>query len=153
MRKLRQFLIGFVILLVAVGSQAAAPNRPFDEFGDINCEDEMARLDNFAVQLQNEPQSKAVIIFFAGTMRGGKLPKRGEAEARVARIRSYLTETRGVPGERMVIMNAGYDAEFNVRLWSVPPGAELAKPEPHQPVKQINFRKGKVNPRDYRCEI
>ena len=40
--------------------------RKFDEFGDINCEDEMARLDNFAIQLQNEPCTKGVIIFYGG---------------------------------------------------------------------------------------
>jgi len=53
--------------------------RQFDEFGDINCEDEMARLDNFAIQLQNEPAAKGVMIFYGGRRFKGRLPKQGEA--------------------------------------------------------------------------
>jgi len=153
MKTLRNSSIVFVILLIAVGSQAAASSGPLDEFGDINCEDEMARLDNFAVQLQNAPESKGAIVFYAGKMTGGRLPKRGEAEARVARLKSYLTKRRGIPANRIVVIDGRYDESFRVQLWMVPSGAALPKPAPASPVKQIRFRKGKLNPRDYRCEI
>ena len=113
----------------------------------------MARLDNLAVQLQNVPQSRAAIIFFAGKMAGDKLPKRGEAEARVERIKSYLTKRRGVPAASLVLMKGGYDTNYRVQLWVLPPGAGLPKPEPLSPVKEIIYRPGKVNPRDYRCGI
>ena len=34
------------------------PQKKFDEFGNITCEDEMARLDNFSVHFGNNPKSK-----------------------------------------------------------------------------------------------
>jgi len=149
------------IILVALLSSgvfvsAAAPDSPsrkLDEFGDIKCEDEMARLDNLAVQLQNEPRSRAAIIFFAGKMAGDKLPKRGEAEARVERIKEYLTKRRGIPAANLVLMNGGYDNNYRVQLWVISPEAGLPKPEPSSSVKDVRYRSGKVNPRNYRCGI
>lgn len=129
------------------------PNRKFDEFGDVNCESEMARLDNLAIQLQSEPRSRAAIIFFVGKMAGDKLPKRGEVEARVERIRSYLTKRRGIPAASLVVMNGGYETNYRVQLWVVSSGAGLPKAEPLSPVKEVNYRPGKLNPRDYRCGI
>ena len=92
------------------GSDFMSPIRKLDEFGDIKCEDEMARLDNFAIQLQHEPQAKGVIIFFGGKTFTGKLPKRGEAEARAARLKPYLVQRRGIPSNRVIVINGGYAA-------------------------------------------
>src|SRR4051812_8600850 len=67
----------------------------FDEFGDVKCEDEYARLDNFLVALQNQPNATGIIVFYGGrTFRGG-LPRRGEAVARAARLKPYLVKRRG----------------------------------------------------------
>ena len=132
---------------------SAHPERPFDEFGDINCESEMARLDNFAVALQNAPRTRGEIIFFAGNMAGGKLPKRGEAEARVERIRAYLIKRRGIPQASIVVINGGFSTDFRVILLLVPPDAGLLKPEDASGLKEIQYRKGKLVPRDYRCGI
>lgn len=153
-------LIKSIVLVAALSAGALvnasapdSPNRKFDEFGDIKCEDEMARLDALTIQLQNEPQSRAAVIFFAGKMAGDKLPKRGEAEARVERIRSYLTKQRGIPAASIVVMNGGYDSNYRVQLWVVPMGAGLPKPDPISPVKDLDYRPGKLNPRDYRCGV
>ena len=70
-------------LFVIASGQSLIGDR-FDEFGDIKCEDEYARLDNFAIQLQNDPQSKGAIMVFTGKMAGAKWPRRGETEARAA---------------------------------------------------------------------
>jgi hypothetical protein len=125
----------------------------FDEFGDINCEDEMARLDNLAVQVQSDPQTKAVIIFYGGKLFRGKLPRRGEAAARAARLKPYLVERRGIPADRVVVIDGGYAEEWHVDLWVLP--KEIANPSTYFsiPADQIQFRKGKVSPRDYRCKI
>ncbi len=149
----RGILLLTVSTICALGVALPLPTRPFDEFGDVNCESEMARLDNFAVQLQNAPAYRGAIIFFAGNMAGDRLPKRGEAEARVERIRSYLTKRRGIPAASLVIMNGGYSTNFRVQLWVVPPEAGLPKPEDASGVKEIQYRQGKVTPRDYRCGI
>jgi hypothetical protein len=130
-----------------------SPNRKFDEFGDIKCEDEYARLDNFVLQLQNMPSSRGAIVFFVGKMAADKLPKRGEAEARAERITSYLTKRRGIPAASIVVMNGGYDSNFHVQLWVVPPEAGLPKPEASSPLKDMQYRKGKLVPSDYRCGI
>ena|SRR6185503_11291659 len=147
--------LSFMIVLVSclITSASSSPTRPFDEFGDVKCEDEMARLDNFAVQMQNLPRSRGAIIYFAGKMSGDQLPKRGEVEARVERIRSYLTKRRGIPAASLVVMNGGYDTNYRVQVWVVPPEAGLPKPEPSSSEKEIQYRPGKLNPRDYRCGI
>jgi hypothetical protein len=125
----------------------------FDEFGDIKCEDEYARLDNFAVQLQQEPQARGVIMFYGGQTFRGKLPKRGEAEARAARLKPYLVERRGIPSDRLVVVNGGYKETWQVTLRIIPPGIETPGASPTVPLEKVKFRKGKANPRDYRCGI
>jgi hypothetical protein len=128
-------------------------NRKFDEFGDIKCEDEMARLDNFALQLQNAPQARGVIIFYGGKTFRGKLPKRGEAEARAARLKPYLVGRRGIPSAQVIVMNGGYAEEWMAQLWLIPAGASMPSPDEVVRVTNVRFRKGKANPRDYRCRI
>jgi len=149
-------ILNSLMLLVFIsgmaGSSGLEPNRPFDDFADVNCESEMARLDNFAVQLQNDPKSKGAIMFYDGKMAGEKWPKRGEAEARIARIKPYLVQRRGIPADQVIVIHAGYDANFHVQLWVVPPGASLPIRESPAP-KEIRFRKGKPNPRDFRCRV
>jgi hypothetical protein len=144
-----------IILGVGVNgsTRPSGPTRPFDEFGDINCEDEMARLDNFAVQLQNDPSSKGLIVFYGGRRFRGQLPKQGEAEARAARLKPYLVERRGIPTDTVMIVGWGYTEDWRVQLWIVPRGASIPDRLITIPFKDIKFRKGKVNPRDYRCEI
>jgi hypothetical protein len=43
---------------------APPPARKFDEYGNIRFNDEKARLDNYAIQLQNEPGSQGTIIVY-----------------------------------------------------------------------------------------
>ena len=150
---IRSSLVVLALTISAAGLGSPIVSRPFDEFGDIRCEDEMARLDNFAIQLQNAPRDRGEIIFFAGKMAGDKLPKRGEAEARAERVRSYLIKRRGVPQASLVMINGGFSSNFRIVLWNVPPEAGLVKPEDYSGVKEIQYRKGKLVPRDYRCGI
>lgn len=145
-----------VIVLMLTFSLAGATSqqtRKFDEFGDINCEDEMARLDNFATQLQNEPAAKGVVIFYGGRRFRGRLPKQGEAAARAARMKPYLVERRGISAERVIVIDGGYREEFQVDLWVIP--ADVTPPEPNStiPAKDIKFQKGKANARQFKCQI
>ncbi len=50
-------------------SVSAPVCRKFDEYGNISFADEQARLDNFAIQLQNEPGAQGYIIAHAGRSR------------------------------------------------------------------------------------
>lgn len=153
---LRKIMKSAATVLVLTFSLTGAPSdqaRKFDEFGDINCEDEMARLDNFAIQLQNEPAAKGVMIFYGGRRFRGRLPKQGEAAARAARMKPYLVERRGIPSERIVVIDGGYTEKFQVELWVIPADVTTPPLNPTIPAKDIKFQKGKANARQFKCQI
>jgi hypothetical protein len=58
------------------------------------------------------------------------LPRRGEAEDRVARLKPYLVETRGIDPQRIVIVNGGYRENWMAELWIVPRGTNPPQPTP-----------------------
>jgi hypothetical protein len=89
--------------------------RKFDEYGNIRFNDEKARLDNFAVQLQNEPTSTGYIIGYGscGT----------EGMTRANRAKDYLVNTRGIDASRIVTVDGGCAPELLVQLWIAPQGA------------------------------
>jgi hypothetical protein len=144
-----------IVLILAFSLTGATSDkmRQFDEFGDINCEDEMARLDNFAVQLQNEPAAKGVMIFYGGRRFRGRLPKQGEAAARAARMKPYLVGRRSIQSEQVIMIDGGYREEFQVELWVIPADATPPSPTPTIPAKDIKFQKGKANARQFKCQI
>jgi hypothetical protein len=156
MFRLRKLAIAFVLLslvLLAKASPFVNSSEKFDEVGDIGCESEMAHLDNFAIQLQNDLAAKGVIIFYGGKTFRGTLPKRGLAAARAARLKPYLVDRRGIPAAQVIVIDGGYREKWTAEFWVVPSGATMPAPSPTVPAGKIRFRKGKVNPRDYRCQI
>jgi hypothetical protein len=152
-RKFTLIIFLLSLVLSAKGSTSVNPTQKFDEFGDLKCEDEYARLDNFALHLQQEPNAKGVIFFHGGKTFRGKLPRRDDAAARAARLKTYLVQRRGIPTNQVLVIDGGYAEEWRVEIWVVPPGASMPTPNPLIPIKQIKFRKGRVNPRAYRCGI
>lgn len=106
--------------------QIPLPNRTckkFDEFPDIQRNDEKARLDNFAVELQNDPASTAYVIVYPGT-RGPA----AEAQKRASRIVDYLVNTRQLDTQRIVTIVGSPRNELMVELWVCPQG--LTPPRP-----------------------
>ncbi len=91
------------------------PPVKFDEYGDIKFNDEKARLDNYAIQLQNQPGSTAVIIAYGAC--------EGQAQARADRAKNYLVNTRGIEAGRITTIDGGCRANLTVQLWIVPVGA------------------------------
>jgi len=156
MKLIKKFRVGAVLMVFAIcvsGWALPHDTLKFDYFGDIKCEDEMARLDNLAVNLHSAPDRKAVIIFYGGRRFRGRLPQRGEAAARAARLRTYLVQRRGIPSDRVVLIDGGYAEEWHAEVWVIPAGATMPSPQPTIPVEKIRFRKGKPNPRNYECQI
>jgi hypothetical protein len=151
--KLAILIVFLLPTLFVSGSGQAGIFDKFDAFGDIKCEDEYARLDNFAIQLEHDSQAKGVIIFYGGKMFRGKLPKRGEAAARAARLKPHLVKRRGIPSSRVIVINGGYSPDWKAELWIVPKGMSMPTPFSTVGAGQIKFRKGKASPRDYRCRI
>lgn len=162
MRKAWLFVIIFSLPAINAYSGGAPPEaRKFDEFGNICCDDEKARLDNFANQLSNEPDAQGYIIFYGGKRHNYPycdssrlvLPRRGEAEARVARMKPFIYYTRGIDPDRIVVINGGYRESWMAEFWIAPKGAKPPVPTPTVKPQEIRFRRGKIRKRDYECEV
>ena len=98
------------------------PPRKFDEYGNIRFNDEKARLDNYAIQLQNEPGSTATIIVYGSCA--------GEAQQRADRAKDYLVNTRGIEAGRITVVDGGCREDLTVQLWIVPQGSTAPTPDP-----------------------
>jgi len=92
-----------------------AEARKFDEYGNIRFNDEKARLDNYAIQLQNEPTATGTIIVYGSC--------NGEGQQRGDRAKDYLVNTRGIEAGRITVVDGGCRSELTVQLWIVPSGA------------------------------
>ena len=111
-------------------------DRVFDEYGNICWEDEMARLDNFAITLQNDPDLIGNIIVYDGN------PScREEAIARAVRARKYVIEYRGVEWNRVMWKYGGHRDYLTTMLIPMPRGATEFTPFPYpNEVKVKNCR-------------
>lgn len=89
--------------------------RKFDEFGDINFEDEKARLANFAIQLMNEPGAVGYIIVYAG-----RRARIREAERQLERAKNYLVNQHGIAASRLEPIDGGYREDLTIQLWILP---------------------------------
>ena len=97
----------------------APPQKPrkFDEYGNIRFNDEKARLDNFAIQLQNEPSARGAIVGYGSCD--------AEGQTRANRAKDYLVNTRGIDAGRIDVIDGGCRPDLLVQLWIVPQGASL----------------------------
>ena len=101
-------------------------NKPskFDEYYDIARNDEKARLDNYAIQLQQEPGSQGYVIVYPSRKAGP-----AQAQARAQRIVDYLVNTRGLDAHRVVITMGPAREDWLFGLWVVPEGAPPPVPQ------------------------
>ena len=97
--------------------------RKFDEFPAIPRNDEKARLDNYAIELQNDPTSTAYVIVYPG-QRG----KPGEVQAHITRIVDYLANSRGIDKRRIITIIGPTRGDLSVDLWVCPQGAKTPIP-------------------------
>jgi hypothetical protein len=102
---------------VAFAQKSDSVARKFDEFDDIQASDLIARLDNLAIHLQNEPNAKAFLIVYRARR---DLP--GLSNRYAQRMKGYLIHSRGVPPERIVTVDGGVASCLVQELWIVPPG-------------------------------
>ncbi|MGB8507046.1 MAG: hypothetical protein WCD76_01445, partial [Pyrinomonadaceae bacterium] len=99
--------------------------RKIDEYGNVKFNDEKARLDNYAIELQNDPTAQGYVIAY-----GGRRGRTGEAQARADRAKDYLVNTRGIDASRIVTLDGGYREDLTVELWLVPTGATTPTASP-----------------------
>ena len=106
-------------------SSVPAPPNPtkFDEIGEIQRDDEKARLDVFAIELQNSPGAQGYVIAY-----GSRNKRFGTGQQRGERAKDYLTRTRGIDASRVVVVDGGQRPTGTMELWIVPPGASPPRP-------------------------
>jgi hypothetical protein len=100
-------------------------NKPhkFDEYYDIARNDEKARLDNYAIQLQSEPSSQGYIIVYPS-----RKASAAQAQARAQRVSDYLVNSRGIDSHRVVITMGPPREDWLFELWVVPEGTPPPTP-------------------------
>ena len=103
--------------------RSALADSLFDQYGAIRWEDEKARLDNFAIQLQQDEKLVGWILVFDSV---GGCP--GDAQARAIRAKRYVVEHRGVSWNRVIWRREGYLDGISTILQPVPRGVMLPFP-------------------------
>jgi hypothetical protein len=99
-------------------------SRKFDEYYDIARNDEKARLDNYAIELQGAPGSQGYIIVYPS-----QKAKAGDAQARATRISDYLINSRGIDASRFTVTVGKAREGWLTELWIVPQGAPPPVPQ------------------------
>jgi hypothetical protein len=120
----------------AVRPQAIGCCHVFDRYGDIDFDDEKARLDNFAIQLSDLPLSSGYILMAAGQETFEK-----EAAEHLARAKSYLVDVRKIDKNRIVTVDCGFSQELAIHLYILPPGVLPVCGDSEVPFSEVKFTK------------
>src|SRR5437660_607076 len=116
--------------------------KPFDQFQSVAFDDDKARFDNLAIELQNAPDSQAYIIIYAG-----RTSRAGQADMLARRTTDYLVTQRGVDTRRVTIINGGYrDTDF-FEIWICPPGATRPQATPTVQPGDVRPTRERTRPR------
>ena len=99
--------------------------REYDECNSCKLDDQKARLDNLAVELQQDPSTRGYVIAY-----GGRMSPLGQVEMLMTRTREYLITQRGIDASRLTVVNGGFREEDSVELWIVPSGAAAPQATP-----------------------
>ncbi len=113
--------------------------RLFDTYNNIAFNDEKARLDNFAIELQNNPGANGLIIAYSG-----RKARAGEAQMRADRAKDYLVNTRGIDAGRIDTLDGGAREDLTVELWIVPTGADKPTVSPTVDASEVQIIQGKA---------
>lgn len=122
-----------VVSVVIAPEKKVIVAREYDECNSCSLDDQKARLDNLAVELQNDPSTRAYILAY-----GGRMSPLGQVEKLISRARDYLISQRGIDASRIVTVNGGFREEDSVELWIVPSGAASPRPTPTVQAGEVN---------------
>jgi hypothetical protein len=130
-------ILSTIVLFAGTGIAAQDQNRgQIDQFGSINAEDAMARLDRFAVELLSHPESRGIIV--ASNTTRNSTP-RGTFLRLAHGYENYLVKVRGVEAERISVAEGERKPEIRFELWTLPRNElstiseEANAPEPPAP--------------------
>jgi hypothetical protein len=139
--------LGLLLTLGVSGRPQQDPNRqlipgqdfilePFDTYGHLAWQDEMFRLDSFAIALEQNPRLIGYIIIYAS-----KLACESEAQRRGVRAKNYLVGVRHIAWNRVIWKDVGYLEKPYVMLYGQIRGAE---PYPFDHPKPLALTEVKV---------
>ena len=122
-----------------------------DQFGMINCDDYLARMDNAINQAAKNSSSRIIVHVYEGNTPRYKYkgntytighfrPQYGLAKAVIRSMKKYLLLHKA-PADRFVFKSAGFRENFTVDIWQVPNGAK--EPEANPTLTKIKYRKGR----------
>lgn len=120
-------------------------DRKLDEYGNIRWSDEKARLDNFVIELRNDPTAQGYLICY-----GGRVGHRGEAQRRCQRAMNYVSKQRGIEAARIVTADGGYREDLTIELWVLPSGAMPPTASSTVDPREVRFIKSKAKGRTRR---
>jgi len=95
----------------------------FDDYLNIARNDEKARLDNFAIALQNDPTATGYVIVYPG-----RSSKRAEVQDQFGRVIDYLVNSRQIDKSRIRTIEGPKRAQLSKELWVTPQGATPPNP-------------------------
>jgi len=121
------------VAIIAPVEKKVIVAREFDECNNCTFDDQKARLDNLAVELQNDPSTRGYILAY-----GGRMSPMGQVDKLMSRARDYLVTQRGIDASRLVVVNGGFREEDSVELWLVPSGASAPLPTPTVQAGEVN---------------
>ena len=124
------------VAVIAPIKKIAIVAREYDECNHCTFDDQKARLDNLAVELQNDPTTRAYIIAY-----GGRMSPVGQVEKLMTRAQEYIVTQRGISASRLTVVNGGYREDDSVELWIVPSGASAPQATPTVQAGEIKRRK------------
>ena len=118
--------------------ETLAPKQ-VDSLGIANYEEEMARLDNYFISLNNEPEDAGFIVVY-----GGHVSKFGELKERVKRLQTYIKKT-GFDAKRITFVQGGFRQKFEFEFWISPTKKAFPPLSPTVDVEKVRFS-GKMKP-------
>jgi len=126
-------------LNVSAAAKPITTTQMFDEFGAMGHCSATARLDNFAIALEQTPRATGYIVSYGPEGEGY-----GSGRYWFGILKGYLTDSRGISERRIKTVYGGRNPELHepkIQLWIVPAGEPF--PEPRKYETNIETFKGK----------
>ena len=105
--------------------EQAPQARKVDEYGKLAARAAEARLDNFALELMNDPMAQAHILGYRA-----HAGRAGDGSKAATKAKDHLVKKRGVDASRVEAVDGGTRDVPTIELWVVPSGAMPPAPTP-----------------------
>jgi hypothetical protein len=112
------FVLFFLFTLLPVCFGQEKPEAVLiDEFGGITCEDQLARTDNYFVELMNDPNSTGYVVIYPGKDKSSR-------PVYLLKLIKGSIYQRKFDKDRIIFIRGEAEEKPRVQLWRVPFGAD-----------------------------